>query len=419
MKTGGLSLDQAPPLWVPATFFVTVPVACLAAGVLLMVQGAAPLAAPSTPGSMALTHLGTLGVLGGAMLGAMYQLVPVAAGAPVPAPRLAAVVAAAFVLGEAALVLGLATSQQVPLRLGAASLAVALALFLVPVGIAVTKAPGRGPTVLGMRVAVGALAALAVLGLTLAAARAGWLPPPPDWAATRRAHLGLARLVWVGGLLAAVSWTVVPMFYVAAEVPGRLRAAVVTGQAISLVALPAAALLSAPGPALLAAAAPAVLGSWLLHPAGTLQSLKNRRRKRADPSLRSWQAAMGAALTLPLLGAAWLVWPTPRLGVALGWVAVWGWAAMAIHGMLGRIVPFLVWFHRFSGRLGEPGVPSMKAMLPDRRLKLGLQVHGATLGLGLAAIATGWATAARATGLGIAVTGAWLGAWLVAVLRRR
>jgi len=419
VKTAGLSFDQAPPLWVPAIFFSMVPVACVAAGGLLLVQGGGPLTAPATPGSMALTHLGTLGFLGAAMLGAMYQLVPVAAGVPVPAPRLAGAVAAAFGGGATALVVGLGTTQPAILGLGVVLLSVAFAAFLAPVGLAVARAPGTGPTVLGMRVAVAALAVLALLGLTLAAARAGWGPPPPDWSAVRRAHFGVALLCWVGGLLGAVSWTVVPMFYVAAETPAKVRRAVVAGQAITLVALPVAALASGSGAVLLVAALPGVAATWILHPVATLRSLRGRRRKRADPSLRAWQAAMTVALTLPLLGGAWLLWPQPRLGVALGWTALWGWAGLVIHGMLGRVVPFLVWFHRFSGRLGEPGVPSMKAMLPDRRLKVGLIAHAVTLAVGLIAIGTQSDLAARAAGLGLVLTGVWLGASLASVLRRR
>ncbi|MCP4873317.1 MAG: hypothetical protein GY898_31890 [Proteobacteria bacterium] len=419
MKTAGLSLDQAPPLWVPTVFFAMVPLACAVAGGLLLVHGAEPLNGPRTPASTALTHVGTLGIVTAAMLGAMYQLVPVAAGARVPAPRLAGAVAAAYALGAGTLIVGLATARPSAIGVGGALLAIATAVFAGPVGWALLQAPGRGPTVVGMRTAAAALAAVAVLGIVLAASRAGTIPPPPDWSAARQAHFGLALLVWVGGLVAAVSWTVVPMFYVAAEVPAKLRTAIAAGHVTSLIALPTVAF-GAPHPGLLlAAAAPAIVASWGLHPAATLVSLKRRRRKRADPSLRAWQGAMTTALCLPLLGAAALVWPDPRLAVAIVWIAVWGWAALVIHGMLGRIVPFLVWFHRFSQRLGEPGVPSMKAMFPDRRLRTGLIAHGVTLVLGLLAIGTGWDLAGRAAGLGLLVTGLWLGAALGGVLRRR
>lgn len=419
MKTPGLSLEQAPPLWVPAVFFCMVPVACVVAGGLLMAQGAGPLSAASTPAAMALTHLGTLGVLGAAMFGALYQLVPVAAGSPVPGPRFAALVAALFGGGAAALIAGLGTGSATTVGVGAGLLGLALAGFLGPVGLAVARAPGRGPTVLGLRVAVLALATLAAFGLYLAAARAGWVRPPPDWIALRRAHLGVASLCWVGGLLAAVSWTVVPMFYVAAETPAKLRTAIVAGQATTLVALPGAALLSGAGTPLLVAALPGLLATCVLHPLTTLQSLRRRRRKRADPSLRAWQAAMGIALTLPPLALACVLWPDPRSAVALGWTAVWGWGGLVIHGMLGRIVPFLVWFHRFSGRLGEAGVPSMKAMLPDRRHGIGLLLHGLTGLVGLIAIGTQADLAARVTGLSMAATGGWLAFVLASVLGRR
>lgn len=53
----------------------------------------------------------------------------------------------------------------------------------------------------------------------------------------------------------------------------------------------------------------------------------------------------------------------PRWQVLFEWVAIWGWAGLIMQGMLSRIVPFLVWFHRFSARVGLEPVPSMRSML--------------------------------------------------------
>jgi hypothetical protein len=39
MDTGGLSLDQAPPIDIPARFFLTAPLFAIAAGLLLAWQG--------------------------------------------------------------------------------------------------------------------------------------------------------------------------------------------------------------------------------------------------------------------------------------------------------------------------------------------------------------------------------------------
>ncbi|MFZ5475254.1 MAG: hypothetical protein ACOZNI_00640, partial [Myxococcota bacterium] len=102
---GGLRLDQAPPLSIPAAFFATAPAAMIAAGGLVVVYPEA-LANRWAGPALALTHLGTLGLLAATMMGALYQLLPVVGGAPVPAVRLAHVVHVLFVGGLAGMVAG-------------------------------------------------------------------------------------------------------------------------------------------------------------------------------------------------------------------------------------------------------------------------------------------------------------------------
>ncbi len=106
-SAGGLRTDQAPPLSIPASFFLVAPVAMIASGVLLASSDVV-LVSRLMPFAMAATHLGTLGFLGALMLGALYQMIPVVAGVPVPWVRLAHVVHALFVAGLGMLVAGLA-----------------------------------------------------------------------------------------------------------------------------------------------------------------------------------------------------------------------------------------------------------------------------------------------------------------------
>lgn len=90
--------------------------------------------------------------------------------------------------------------------------------------------------------------------------------------------------------------------------------------------------------------------------------------------------------------------PGPRPALALGWLAILGWAGLALHGVLSRIAPFLVRFHRFSPLLGHQDVPAMRELLPRRRVAIGLGLHGLAEVLGVAAIGTGSDGLARVTG---------------------
>ncbi len=412
---GAPRLDQGPPLVIPASFFLTAPLAVVAAGALTLVYGQA-LESRWTGPAFAVVHLGTLGMLASTMLGALYQLIPVLGGAPVPAVRLAHLVHALLVGGLAALVARFCGAAPPWGWGGASALAAALVVFVVPVGIGLARAPARTWPVVGMRAALVGLVVVLLLGLRLA------LPPlPPLRLLWIQAHLSVGLLGWVGGLVSAVAWQLVPMFYLAPPFDPRLPIVVLALQGLGvagplLVLALAEAGVDVGSGAMLLAAAPAALGVWGVAPIALLRGLLRRKRAGADGSVRFWFAALPVALALgPLAVLAWAL-PDPRWSLAFGWLAVWGWAGTVVHGMLTRIVPFLTWFHRFAPRLGKERVPAMRALFPDSRVRAGLALHVGTTLAGLVAIVTGVTWPA---GVGLVATGGWLGLHLVATLRRR
>ena len=167
------------------------------------------------------------------------------------------------------------------------------------------------------------------------------------------------------------------------------------------------------------AALPAALVIWFLHPALILRGLMQRQRKRSDASLLFWQAGLGIGLLIIPVAILALLLPDPRWQVLFGWLAIWGWAATIMHGMLSRIVPFLVWFHRYSAKVGLEIVPSMRSLLPQQRIKSGLLLHMATVLLGVVAIyfQTNWL--AQLTGLLLVATALSMASMLIHVLRKR
>ncbi len=419
MNTRGLSTDQAPPLTVPLSFYALIPLALVAAGALLAWQGSLLLVTHWLPQTIAWTHLGTLGLLAPAMLGSMYQMVPVVVGTPVPVIRLAYAVAAALALGTAGLVAGLLLGVPPLLVTGASLLALALTGFLLPMGVALIRAQGGGDTRTGMRGALGCLLVLALVGLRLAWGHAtGALPEARGvWLAM---HIALGLVGWVGGLTMAVAWQVVPMFYLTQPFLPRLTRPLALLVPLAVLLAAVLALLHLPLWAVLLAALPAALAIWLVHPLMLGRLLLQRRRRRRDPTLQFWWLALACApLTLLAALAAWLTdWqPAPLL---FAWLAIIGWAGAMVHGMLTRIVPFLVWFHRFAAVAGLADVPPMKQLLTDRQVTWNLRVHAATLASGVLAIATGMDGLARVTGLLLMATGALLAAALLGtVLRAR
>lgn len=415
MSMAGLRPEQGPPLSIPASFFLTAPLAVIAAGALLVAGGSALLWTRFAGGTAALVHLGTLGLLASVMLGALYQMIPVVAGATVPGARAAHGVHAGLVLALGALVYGFAAEQRLALLAGASLLSLVFLAFLIPIAVALARAPVKGPTVAGMRVAVAGLLLVVSLGVWLGHLRGSGVPSP-RYPSVLAAHLSTGLVVWVGGLISGVSFQVVPMFYLTPSFPRWQSHGLVALFATALAGVSLALVLGASPTWVSLAVLPGAAAAWGLHPLATLLAIARRRRKRPDASLWFWKAGLGAALAaLPCAGLA-LFADDSRWPVLFGWLVLWGWAAMIVHGMLGRILPFLVWFHRFSKRVGLEPVPSMKQLLPERYPRVGFALHAATLLFGVAALASGASLLARATGVGLVLTGVAMAASLGRVL---
>lgn len=396
----GLRPEQGPPLWVPVCFFGLAPLGMSGAGAVALATPAL-LGHPRAGPALALVHLLTLGALLPALIGALLQLIPVLGGVPVPGARhLPWATVPALALGGAAFVVGALGGPPAAWRAAALLVGGGALLALGPAAWALARAPGSHPSVAGMRLGLGALAAAVALGALLALARAGAPHPGLAWVV---AHLALAGAGGVGGLVLAVSWTVVPMFYMTPAWPAQATRAARWGLGLGLLG-PVVAAWAAPGrPGLaLLAALPATGVVWGLAPAVLLWQLQRRRRRRVDPSARAWQGAsvsalLGLALAMLAAGLGEL-----RLGQLAGWVLLWGWASLTLHGMLSRVVAFLVWMH--TSAHGLPA-PALAALWPPARLRRGLALHTLTLGLGVAALWSAWTPLAWLTGLGLAATG--------------
>jgi hypothetical protein len=267
----------------------------------------------------------------------------------------------------------------------------------------------------------------AVLGLWMAHGHGGMRFPGPRGLFVQ-GHLCVGLLGWVGGLILAVSWQVLPMFYLSSPVGGAARrwtqglAACGALLPVGVLALFSAGALGADleRASWLAAivALPGVVAVWALHPLVSASSLRHRRRRRSDPSLHFWSTALAVAPLCGLLGAVAFLVPDPRWSVLLGWIALFGWAGMIVHGMLGRIVPFVLWLHRMAPRVGEAEVPSVRGLLPDACTRGGFALHATTLALGAAAIALRSDALARVAGALLLATGFALFASLALACRR-
>ena len=408
MMGPGLSLEQAPPLGAPLRFFLTAPLFLVAAGLLAAL---APewSSGPHAAVTLALTHLVTLGFLAMVMLGALTQMLPVVAGAPVPAVGwIARFSHGGLALGSAFLAWGLGTLAPSALAAAGVLLGLGLGVFLLAGTLSVMR--GRAiDTLRAMGLALAALAVTLALGLGLGAWLAGlWQPDTPlDWLA---GHVLAGLAGWIGLLIMGTAWQVVPMLQLTPPYPAGLTRGllVLAGTSLALALLPASlAGASAVGQAGLA------LCAWIFALA-TLDLQRRRKRKTADVALSFWRLGM---VSLMLAALAFPLADSERTSLLAGLLFLLGFAASVVCGMLYKIVPFLAWFHLQAQQgLMAAGLPGMKDYLPDAAARGQFRLHLVALAtLLLAPFAPALAVPG---GLLLAGSAAWLGWNLLGVVRR-
>ncbi|HEY5675591.1 MAG TPA: hypothetical protein VIR81_02330 [Myxococcales bacterium] len=329
------------------------------------------------PPLLALVHLCVLGWLMPVAIGALHQLVPVVFEVPVRSERLAWTAFALYLAGVPGLVAGfflLDTSEPAGLLLPVSATLTALALLLYAANLLATLARSARRTMTGAHVhaALSWLALAVALGALMAwNLRTPFLPI--FHVAALRAHAHVAALGFFGLLIMGVAYRLLEMFLLSHGAPER---AGWTGFFASnaAVLLLAASFFGAGDLLLFAGVAAAAIGVGAF--ALQVRAIFTRRMKRRVDV--SWQhtatsiaylaLALAAGGTLALVPLAEPWWD--RLHLAYALLAIPGFIGTIVVGQLYKILPFLVWLHRFSAFVGLKKVPAASELLAEAPKRL-------------------------------------------------
>ncbi|MEX2608588.1 MAG: hypothetical protein WEA24_01470 [Gemmatimonadota bacterium] len=390
----GTAASKAPPFLLPGSHFAAA-LGFLACGSVGLVVAAPYLADGffAAQRVVAVAHLFTLGWITTSIMGALYQFLPVALGEPIRSVRLAQATFALYVPGLAAFIAGLLFSASGLMLLGAATFGVGVLLFVGNLAATLARAKQRDVTWWALTGAAFFLVVTLVLGLALTGnLRWGYLGGGRFNAVGVHLHVALAG--WVLLVMVGVAHRLLPMFLLSHGAgQGFARAAV--------------ALLAA-GAAVLAFLhhAPPLVSRWLpaaLLAGGLLCFLiqarsfyRYRQRPALDPGMRLAAAALGLLATaMAFAGPVVVGVATPRLATAYVLAVVLG-ISLFVAAHYYKIVPFLIWYHRFGPLAGKRAVPTVAQLYSGRAATLaaGLMVTGAAALT--AAVAYGSAGGARA-----------------------
>ena len=392
----GRAGDRAPvagSMSVPATS-VVLPLRFMITGLLALCIGVALLAVrPDMLATyhynqyiIAVTHLFVLGWLCTIVMGAMYQLVPVALETRLYSERLARWQFLCHSIGFAGMVWMFWISNLKQVGHFGCLLGVGVCLFVYNIARTLARVPRWNWIATAVAAALGWLSIAILAGLTIAAGKCSYdsadtlplnsvtgalvhgLKSVASWstrfdqlgAMHAHAHLGTVGVFLL--LIVGISYKLVPMFTLSEVQSWRRAGLSVVLLNVGLLGAFVTILLRSPWK--MAFAVVLVVG-LLLYGLELRAILAARKRRALDWGLKYFLTALGLLAPVSVLG---LVLAYPRLPFTVftgqlenlyGFLGVVGVFSLAVIGMLYKIIPFLVWYRTYSTRIGKGRVPSL------------------------------------------------------------
>lgn len=370
----------------PAEHFAAA-IAFLLAGALGLVWIAPELAAGTylSPHVAGVTHLFTLGWLTTTIFGVLYQVLPVALGAPIWSRRMGHVGFWCFAPGVALFAAGVFGGSTMLHHAGIALVGTGILLVAANISRSLIAAPTRDVTWAAVATAIVFLVSTLGLGIVLLHnVHTGFLAGAR--VRVLAAHLHIALVGWVLMMMVGVSHRMLPMFLLARDADTRWTRRSLILLATGVITLAAGLLVPEAGVAWLGALL--LEGGVACFLWQVYSFFRVRVRRTLDAGMRYAAVGLVFVSTSALLGPAVLAGGAshPRLATAYVSAGLLGGFVLFVSGFFYKIVPMIAWTARSAGRTGTATVPSVGETYSARLayVQLGLMTLGiALLGLGI------------------------------------
>jgi hypothetical protein len=389
---------NAPAIKLPLAFMLTGLLALMIGGVWIVVRPSLLASYHYNQYVIALTHLFVLGWICSIVMGAMYQLVPVALESKLYSEKLARWQFAFHLAGFVGMVWMFGTWNMKQVGHFGCMLTVGVALFVINIARTLRRVPKWNVTATAVTAALCWISLTVFAGLSIGTGKCvaesfdgsstgsgvgsvvGVLRPVAGWVShfdaisAMHAHAHLGGIGFFTMLIVGVSYKLVPMFTLS-EVQSHRRA----GVSVALLNVGLAGsfftiLLGSPWKIAFTLVTISALFVYLLELCAILRA---RKRRALDWGIRYFLTAVVLLLPLSLMAVV-LSWPgmaaNPLLGQLenlYGFVGLMGVVTLAIIGMLYKIIPFLVWFGVYSKHIGRAQVPVLADMYSPRLQMIG------------------------------------------------
>jgi len=317
---------------------------------------------------LAITHLITLGWITTTVMEASFLVAPLIFSTPLFSERLGRWQFPLLVTGIGVMVVHFWTGQYRGLAVGAALVLAATILFLVNLSLTVCRISRKDVALPYLVAALAYLAATVILGNLMALDKVfNFLGG--HVLATIHGHAHLAALGWVSLMILGVGHKMIPLLTASTPEEERrsrrrfwLLNAGIVGLFLSLVTRSRWIL-----PVALAVVLGFASALWRLS-----RPWREGKKPRLDWSTRHVVAAFGCLALTILLGltlASGLLGEnalTARVAVVYAFLGLVGWITLMILGMSYRVIPLLVWLHRYSPIVHERPVPRVGELYSER-----------------------------------------------------
>lgn len=356
LKVGRAHTEQTAPLAVPLWFWLTGVLGILA-GLwhLAGVAGIVLLGRVGTGPVLETVHSFTLAGFTMVMMGALYQLTPVLLNVPPVKRRRVILQWAVYTLGLLAFLLGLGAGWVWAEAVGGTGVVLGILLFLGHVGGRLRQRTTFNVTAVFFLTALSYLVLTVLMGGLLVVRYTTGHPSFPHEVSV---HMTVALGGWFGVLVSGTSYRLWAMFGLKHREPQHWLATwlMINGAIVLWVVGSVARMAVLRDVGWVCQGGAFVAYLWDILAAG-LAGVRTMR----DPALRTVLLSFGGLAAFEALGT-WAVFGhAGRL-----WIPAWlayglGWVGMSFLGFAQKIVPFMIWLHRYAHVHGQGKMPR----LPD------------------------------------------------------
>ncbi len=390
-QNSGLSLEQAPPIGVIMRFFLVGSIFGFLGGILLAVLGSNFLNFSSSY-TVILTHIFTIGMMSSFMVGALFQMLPVLAGAVIKNPVINGYFFQIFMISALILfVVDLIWHFSEGLNFGGIFLATAMIFIGIEFSIFLNQIKTFSPSAKAMAFAVGNLVMVGLLAIELLSILGGRgaFFDSLTYQTTKELHIFFGILAWAFILICAVSFQVVEMFYVTKAFPVKLAKRIPELLSAALIFkslyLAGAANIILKLPNNLAYIVDIIIGLTILtYALIMIKNLFSQKRKVIEATILFWRVGIASLIVfsilflfravLKLIGNFDLIFPSDANFFNLGMIIFFGiFIFSIIFAMVYKIVPFLVWFH--LNAKGYFDAPMMHEVISPKYAKKHFYLH--------------------------------------------